>query len=130
MDAAKSNYVLTYDLWIQSWIGLRITSEQILGSSYGPVYQTIINDIQQNNIGQLFDIDYLVSLTTQMRALLYHYSSKQSPFTIGAATTQFNPMTMIGSKSFVSSGRSANPFSRSANNKSTISLLKSISIPN
>lgn len=93
----KNNYVLTYDLWVLSWIGLRITSEQILGNSYGPVYQSIINDIQQNNIGQLFDIDYLVSLTMQMRALLYNYSSKQLPFTIEQTTTQFNPVSMVTS---------------------------------
>lgn len=33
-EAAKNNYVLIYDLWVLSWIGLCITSEQVLGSLY------------------------------------------------------------------------------------------------
>jgi hypothetical protein len=81
-----------FDLWVLSWIGLRITSEQILDLSYGPVYQNIINDIQQNNIGNLFDIDYLVSFTMQMQALLYQYSSKQLPLMIKKNYDSIHPI--------------------------------------
>jgi hypothetical protein len=44
-DASRKNYQFDYDCWALSWIGLRITLEQILGLSYGPVLQAIISDI-------------------------------------------------------------------------------------
>ena len=45
-EAARRNYKLDHDSWPLTWIGLRITLEQILGFSYGEVIQSIINDIQ------------------------------------------------------------------------------------
>jgi hypothetical protein len=69
-DATRKNYHFDYESWALSWIGLRITYEQILGPSYGPVLQDIVNDIQQNDIGHLFDVEYIVSLTIRMFALL------------------------------------------------------------
>ena len=49
-DATRKNFYFDYESWALSWIGLRITYEQILGPSYGPVLQNIVNDIQQNDI--------------------------------------------------------------------------------
>lgn len=56
--------------------------------------QEIINDIQQNNIGQLFDFDYLVSLTVQMNALLNQYSSQKTVFHVVGSNDDHNPTTM------------------------------------
>ena len=44
-DAARKNFHFDYESWALSWIGLRMTYEQILGPSYGPVLQDIVNDI-------------------------------------------------------------------------------------
>jgi len=62
-DATRKNFYFDYESWALAWIGLRITYEQILGPSYGPVLQDIVNDIQQNDIGHLFDVEYIVSST-------------------------------------------------------------------
>lgn len=51
--------------------------------------------IQQNNIGQLFDIEYLVSLTIRMFALLSQYSSQHVPFNIVGTNLAFNPAIMM-----------------------------------
>jgi hypothetical protein len=94
-EAARRNYKLDHDSWPLAWIGLRITLEQILGFSYGEVIQAIINNIQQNNVGHLFDIDYLVSLTIQMMALLYQYSSQRHVFQVLSSTVDYDPSTMV-----------------------------------
>jgi len=74
-DATRKNFYFDYESWALAWIGLRITYEQILGPSYGPVLQDIVNDIQQNDIGHLFDVEYIVSSThPNMLALLSQYS--------------------------------------------------------
>jgi len=62
-DATRKNFHFDYESWALSWIELHITYEQILGPSYGPVLQDIVNDIQQNDIGHLFDVESIVSLT-------------------------------------------------------------------
>ena len=94
-EAARRKYKLDHDSWPLTWIGLRITLEQILGLSYGEVIQAIINDIQQNNVSQLFDIDYLVSLTIQMNALLYQYSSQRQVFRVLGSNVDYDPATMV-----------------------------------
>ena len=94
-EAARRSYKLDHDSWPLTWIGLRITFEQILGISYGEVIQSIISDIQQNNVGQLFDIDYLVVLTIQWNALLHQYSSHRTVFRVWGSTTDYDPSTMI-----------------------------------
>ena len=93
-EEARRNYKLDHDSWPLTWIGLRITLEHFLGFSYG-FLQSIINDIQQNNGGQLFDIDYLVSLTIQMNALLYQYSSQRQLFRVLGSTVDYDPSTMV-----------------------------------
>jgi hypothetical protein len=94
-DAGRKNYQFDYDCWALSWVGLRITLEQILGLSYGPVLQTIISDIQLNNVGQMFDIEYILSLTIRMFALLSQYSSQHVPFKVFDSDISYNPATMV-----------------------------------
>lgn len=94
-DANRKNYQFDYDCWALSWVRLRITSEQIFGLSYGPVLQYIINDIQQNNVGQIFDIEYILSLTIRMFALLSQYSSQHVPFSVVENDISYNPATMV-----------------------------------
>lgn len=43
----------------------------LLGPSYGIVIKEIVDEIQQDNIGLYNDVEYLLSLTATMRALLY-----------------------------------------------------------
>ena len=93
-DATRKNYHFDYESWALSWIGLRITYEQILGPTYGPVFQDIINDIQQNDIGHLFDVEYIVSLTIRMFALLSQYSSQHAIFNVADTTTVYDPAAM------------------------------------
>lgn len=94
-EAARRNYKFDHNSWPLSWISLRITLEQILGLSYGQVLQDIITDIQQNNVGQLFDIDYLVSLTIQMNALFYQYSSQRQVFPVLGSSVDYDPSAMV-----------------------------------
>jgi hypothetical protein len=75
-----------------SWIGLRITFEQILGLSYGPVLQDIINDMQQNNVGQSFDNEYIINPTIRM---LLHYSSHHVIFHLFGSNIDNNPAIMV-----------------------------------
>ena len=96
-DAIKKNFHYDYECWALSWIGIRITFEQILDPSYGPVLQDIINDIKLNNVGQLFDIEYIVTLTIRMFALLSQYSSQHVSFHIIGAILEFDPATMVTS---------------------------------
>jgi hypothetical protein len=93
-DATRKNFHFDYKSWALSWIGLRITYEQILGPSYGPVFQDIVNDIQQNDIGHLFDVEYIVSLTIRMLALLSQYSSQHVIFSVADSTVSYDPATM------------------------------------
>ena len=82
-DAESCNYeIKTYDMWVKSWHGYQLFLQFLLGPSYKDIIAAIINDIQQNNIGQLFDIEYLLILTATMRALLYEYSSSTTAFTV------------------------------------------------
>lgn len=94
-EAARCNYKFDHNSWPLSWISLRITLEQILGLSYGQVLQDIITDIQQNNVGQLFDIDYLVCLTIQMNALFYQNSSQRQVFPVLGSSVDYDPSAMV-----------------------------------
>ena len=63
----------------------------LLGPSYGIVIKDIVDEIQQDNIGQYNDVGYLLSLTATMRALLYEYSSFTEDFTLDCDTTVYTP---------------------------------------
>jgi hypothetical protein len=93
-DATRKNFHFDYESWALSWIGLRIAYEQIFGPSYGPVFQDIVNDIQQNDIGHLFDVEYIVSLTIRMLALLSQYSSQHVIFSVADSAVSYDPATM------------------------------------
>jgi len=93
-DATRKNFHFDYKSWALSWIGLRITYEQILGPSYGPVFQDIVNDIQQHNIGHLFDVEYTVSLIIRMLALLSQYSSQHVIFFVADSSVSYDPAAM------------------------------------
>jgi len=87
-DADACGFVITsYDFWVRSWKGYHLVVKLLLGPSYGTVVKEIIDEIQQDNKGQYNDIEYLLSLTATMRALLYEYSSSIEDFTLGASTT-------------------------------------------
>ena len=82
-EADACNYKIKhYDMWVKSWKGYQLFLQFLLGQSYRDVIAAIINDIQQYNICQLFDIEYLLSLTATMRALLYKYSSPTTAFSV------------------------------------------------
>ena len=66
----------------------------LLGHSYGVVIKDIVDEIQQDNIGQYIDVGYLLSLTATMRALLYEYSSSTEDFTLDYDTTVYTPGDM------------------------------------
>ena len=66
----------------------------LLGHSYGVVIKDIVDEIQQDNIGQYIDVGYLLSLTATMRALLYEYSSSTEDFTLDYDTTVYTPRDM------------------------------------
>lgn len=55
---------------------------QLYGKSYGLTIAVIIAEIQQSHIGKIFDVDYLIALTSTMKALLYQYSSSVDDFTV------------------------------------------------
>ena len=97
-EAESCNYeIKTYDMWVKSWRGYQLFLQFLSGQSYRDIIATIINDIQQNNIGQLFDIEYLLSLTATMRALLYEYLSSTTAFTVHD-TTMYLPADMTASR--------------------------------
>lgn len=56
-----------------------VSLQLLLGPSYS---DTIAAIIQQDNIGQYDDVEYLLSLTVTMRALLYEYSSSAEVLTV------------------------------------------------
>ena len=75
-DAVACGFEITsYDLWVRSWKGYQLVMKMLLGPSYGVVISDILNEIQEDNIGQHNDVGYLLSLTATMRALLYEFSS-------------------------------------------------------
>ena len=76
------------------WEGYRLVMKLILGPSYGLTIASILNDVQQNNIGQLFDVDYLLALIATFRALLHQYSSSTEQFIVTDSTKVFQPTTM------------------------------------
>ena len=59
---------------IRSWKGYQLVVKLLLGPSYGIVIKEIVDEIQQDNIGLYNDVEYLLSLTATMRALLYELS--------------------------------------------------------
>ena len=82
-EAESCNFeIKTYDMWVKSWHDYQLFLQFLLGQSYMEIIAAIINDIRQNNIVQLFDIEYLLLLTATMRALLYEYSSSTMAFTV------------------------------------------------
>jgi hypothetical protein len=94
-DADACGFAITsYDLWVRSWKGYHLVVKLLLGPSYGTVVKEIIDEIQQDNIGQYNYVEYLLSLTATMRALLYEYSSSIEDFTLGAGTTVYTPAAM------------------------------------
>jgi len=94
-DADACGFAITsYDFWVRSWKGYHLVVKLLLGPSYGTVIKEIIDEIQQDNIGQYNDVGYLLSLTATMRALLYEYSSSIEDFTLGEDTTVYTPATM------------------------------------
>ena len=54
-----------------------------------------IHDIQQNDIGHLFDVEYVVSLTIRMLALLSQYSSQHVIFHVANSNVDYDPATMM-----------------------------------
>jgi len=94
-DADSCNYnITTYDLWFKSWKGYQLTLQMLLGLSYGVTIDNIVRYIQQNNIGQMYEIDYLLRLTITMRALLFQYSSSEDVFMVEGSPTVFHPSHM------------------------------------
>ena len=97
-DASACNYdIRTYDMWVKVWEGYKLALKLILGSSYGLAIASIITDIQQHNIGQLFDVDYLLALTATLMALLHNYAASTEPFTVTSSTFVFQPAAMVAS---------------------------------
>jgi hypothetical protein len=91
-DADACNFhIVSYDFWVRSWKGYQIVLKLLLGTSYGAVIKDIVDEIQQDNIGQYNDVSYLLSLTATMRALLYEYSSSGEDFTTDCDTTVYTP---------------------------------------
>lgn len=76
-------------MWVKSWHGYQLTLQVLLGRSYGAVIDNIIREIQQDNVGQMFEVDYLLWLTVTMRALLFQYSSSEDSFTVDDSPTVF-----------------------------------------
>ena len=94
-DAAACGFEITsYDLWVRSWKGYQLVMKMLLGPFYGVAISNILNEIQENNIGQHNDVGYLLSLTATMRALLYEFSSSLDDFTIDTSTVVFTPAAM------------------------------------
>jgi hypothetical protein len=94
-DADACNFeIVSYDYWVRSWKGYQLVLKLLLGPSYGSVLSDIVAEIQQNNIGQYNDVEYLLSLTATMRALLYEYSSSVDDFTIDTDTTVYTTALM------------------------------------
>ena len=63
IEAEACSYeIKNYDTWVKSWKGYQLFLQYLLGQSYKDVIAAIINEIQQYNIGQLFDVEYLLSL--------------------------------------------------------------------
>ena len=94
-DAAANNYdIKTYEVWVKSWDGYRLVLKLLLGTSYGLAIAAIITDIQQNNIGKVFDVNYLIALTSTMRALLYQYSASTASFSVESSDQNFLPLEM------------------------------------
>ena len=95
LDAIACNFeIKTYDLWVKTWEGYRLVMKLILGPSYGLAIAKIQTDIQQNNIGQLFNVDYLVALSDNLKALIHQYSSSTEEFIVTDSTQIFQPTTM------------------------------------
>ncbi len=94
-DALACNYdIRTYDMWVKTWEGYKLALKLILGPTYGLAMTSIITDIQQHNVGQLFDVDYLLALQATLFALISSYSSTSDEFVIGTGTQRFQPKTM------------------------------------
>jgi hypothetical protein len=87
-------YRLGYEAWVKSWEGYRLVLKLLLGASYGLAIAVIITDIQQNNVGNVFDVIYLIALTSTMRALLYQYSASTAPFSVESTDQNFQPLEM------------------------------------
>jgi hypothetical protein len=64
----------------------------LLGATYGLTVAGIITDIQQNNIGKVFDVSYLIALTSTN--LLYQYSESTAAFAVDATDRIFQPSDM------------------------------------
>ena len=94
-DASSCNYdIRNYDMWVKTWEGYRLALKLILGATYGLAVASIITDIQQHNVGQLFDVEYLLALQAQAFALFFYYSSTSDEFVIGTGTQRFQPKAM------------------------------------
>jgi len=93
-NADACGFETSYDYWVCSWKGYQLVLKLLLGPSYGVVIKDIVDEIQQNNIGQYNDVGYLLSLTATMRALLYEYSSSNEVFTLEVDTTIYTPANM------------------------------------
>lgn len=92
IDTIACSYNIgTYDLWFKTWEGYRLVLKLLLGSSYGLTIAAIITDIYQNNVGKMFDIEYLVALTSTMKALLYQYTASIDNFTVDPNPRVFQP---------------------------------------
>jgi hypothetical protein len=59
------------------------------------VIENIVREIQQDNVGHMFEVDYLLWLTLTMRALLFQYSSSEDSFTVEGSSKIFQPHFMI-----------------------------------
>ena len=95
LDAIACGFqIASHDFWIRSWKGYQLVVKLLLGPSYGIVIKEIVDEIQQDNIGLYNDVEYLLSLTATMRALLYEYSSSNEVFTLDYDTTTYNPADM------------------------------------
>ena len=94
-DASACSYdIRTYDMWVKTWDGIKLAFKLILGPTYGVALASIITDLQQHSVGQLFDVDYLLALQSTLLALIFNYSSTSDEFVIGAGTQRFQPQTM------------------------------------
>jgi len=76
--------ITTHGMWVKSWRGYQLTFQMLVGSYYGVVIENII---RQDNVGQVFEIDYLLWLTLTLRPLLFQHSSSENNFTVEESLT-------------------------------------------
>ena len=94
--ALERNYTLhSWHDWLLHLEGYKQFVHELYGHKYSTFWQNVILEVQSSHIGERNSVPYLDALSNAMRTQLYHFASRDTPFTAPGESVVRHPHMMV-----------------------------------